>query len=148
MNVDIKLVEFPEKFGIKEESQTEYKLRALMINKKVPVIQEMKNIMKKDKKDFGKLIKNLKMQLGSKEILRNPKKVQIGKNKDQENIIEIKSTRGYSRLFGFFWDEELIICTNTYWKTTSKKGKQNKANKAFNKAVEIRNLFITYNKEE
>ena len=66
----------------------------------------------------------------------------------QENIIEIKSTRGYSRLFGFFWDEELIICTNTYWKTTSKKGKQNKANKAFNKAVEIRNLFITYNKEE
>lgn len=145
MNAKIKLVEFPEKFGIKKEWQTEYKLRALMINNKVPVIKEIEKIIKKDKNDYKKLVKNIKMQLNSKNILKNKRKVQKGKSEYQENIIEIKATKGHSRLFGFIWNDELIICTNTYWKTTSKKKKQNKA---FNRAAEMRDLFITNKKEK
>lgn len=145
MSVEIELVEFPKNLGIKEEYQTEYKLRALMINNKVKVFEELKEILKKDKNDYKKLIKNIKLQLQSKNILKNKRKIQVGKGKKQKNIIEIKATGGHSRLFGFIWNKEIIICTNTYWKTTSKKGRQDNA---FNRAVEMRDLFIAYKEGE
>ncbi len=138
-SVNIKLIEFPDFFGITENDQSEYKLRTLLINNKAPVVDEL---IKFEKNDLKKLLKNLKEQLNSKEILKNPNKVRQGKNGKQKNIIEVKSNRGHLRLFGFFWKNEFIICTNIYWKTTDK---QNKQNAAFNKAVNIMELFLINN---
>jgi len=88
------------------------------------------------------LIKNVKLQLSSKEILKNKEKVQVGKQKNQKEIIEIKAMRGHSRLFTFFSEnKELIICTHTYWKTSTNKKQQNLE---FTRAVEMRSLYLKY----
>jgi len=139
INMKIKLINCPEEI-IPLSWQKEYKLKLLEINGKSKAISGLLDIKTKDEKDFKKLLKNLKLQLASKRILRNPIKVQVGKQKDQKKIIEIKATRGHSRLFTFFSENrELIICTHTYWKTATNQQQQNSE---FAKAAEMRNLYI------
>ncbi|MCK5852286.1 hypothetical protein KAH27_04575 [bacterium] len=135
----IKLINCPEVI-IPLSWQKKYKLKLLEINGKSKVISGLLDIKTKDEKDFKKLLKNLKLQLETKGILRNSTKVQVGKQKGQKEIIEIKATRGHSRLFAFFSEnKELIICTHTYWKTATNKKQQNSE---FAKAAEMRNLYI------
>ena len=137
----IKLIDCPEKF-IPTSWQKEHKLKLLEINGKSKALSGLHDIKIKDEKDFKKLIKNVKLQLSSKEILKNKEKVQVGKQKNQKEIIEIKAMRGHSRLFTFFSEnKELIICTHTYWKTSTNKKQQNLE---FTRAVEMRSLYLKY----
>ena len=137
----IKLIDCPEEF-IPTSWQIEHKLKLLEINGKSKALSGLHDIKIKDENDFKKLINNLKLQLASKGILRNRNKLQIGNQKGQKEIIEIKSTRGHSRLFTFFsTNKELIICTHTYWKTSTNKKQQNLE---FTRAVEMRNLYLEY----
>ncbi len=137
-NKEIKLIEMPEKYELDDESNY-YKIRAVEINGKSEALMGLLLFEKKDKKDLKKLINTLKAQLKSKEIIHNKEKVQQSKKKGQENIIEIKANKGKSRLFGYISeDDELIICTNTYWKSDNIKLQA----KAFDKSESIYKQFL------
>jgi len=121
--------------------EIEYQLRFLEINGRAHALAELVELLKKDPQDVAKLMRNLHLQLKSKELLRNPKKVQRGKKPEQQQIFEVKATCGHSRLFAFFSpDGMLVICTNTYWKTSTDPKQQNKE---FDKAAKLRQLFIS-----
>ena len=122
--------------------QREYKLKLLEINGKTPALAGVIDIIKKDLNDFKKLARNVKLQLETKGILKDKRKVQVGKRKNQKDIIEIKASHGHSRLFAFFSDDkELIICTHTYWKTATNPKQQNSE---FDKAASMKEKYIQY----
>ena len=143
MSVVVKLIDAPEKL-IPQDWQLEYKLKLLEINGKNPALTGLIDIASKDIGDLKKLLRNVEMQLKSKAILPNKKKIERGKQKNQKKIIEIKATGGHSRLFAFLSEnKELIICTHTYWKTSSNKKQQNRE---FNKAAEMHKKYLRYYK--
>lgn len=143
MSVGMKLINAPEEI-VPGEWQLEYKLKLLEINGKTPALTGLIDIASKDVDDLKKLLRNVEMQLKSKVILPNKKKIERGKQKNQKKIIEIKATRGHSRLFAFLSEnKELIICTHTYWKTSSNKKQQNRE---FNKAAKMHEQYLRYYK--
>ena len=139
----VKLIDVPEEL-IPQEWQVEYKLKLLTIDGKMPALDGLYTLRKKDKKDFGKLLNNIKLQLNSKEIIRNKQKIERGNKKHQKDVMEIKATRGHSRLFAFMSEtNELIICTHAYWKTSTNKKQQDGE---FERAVNMRSIYMKFNK--
>ncbi len=142
-----RLVPVPEHLRklIPQNVETEHELWFLEVNGRTPALAGLSEFLKKDRQDVDKLIKNLRLQLGSKKIVTNPQKVQTGKGSKQREIIEIKANRGHSRLFAFFSsDGRLIICTHTYWKTS---GSTKQQNREFERAAEMRLLYLAGTKE-
>mgnify|MGYP006293455543 FL=1 len=138
----VKLRNLPERFRnlVPRNAETAHKLRFLEINGRVPALEGLHEFLLKDSKDVYKMVKNLKLQLVSKATVRDRKKIETGKRPNQKGIIEIKATRGHSRLFAFFSsDRSLIICTHTYWKTSDNTKQQNRE---FDKAAGMRELYI------
>ena len=143
MSVVVKLTDAPEEL-IPQDWQLEYKLKLLEINGKNPALTGLIDIASKDIGDLRKLLRNVEMQLKNKAILSNKKKIERGKQKNQKKIIEIKATKGHSRLFAFLSEnKELIICTHTYWKTSSNKKQQDRE---FNKAANMYEQYLKYYK--
>lgn len=120
----IRLESFPKKI-ILESWEIEYDIKHLVLNEKSETLDGLNKIIKSDLQDFKKLISTLKMQLMTRELLKNEKRVK--KYKRNKKIIEFKSPNGYARLFGFIKDETIIICTNCYWKNSNNKAEQDAA---------------------
>lgn len=139
MSIDVKLIDVPEEL-IPSKWQVEYSIKLLSINNVAPALKGLYSLRKKDKKDFGKLLKNIKMQLENEEIIQNSQKIERGKKKHQKEIMEVKATAGHSRLFAFLSeDNEIIICTNAYWKTSTNRKQQDRE---FDKAASMRSIYL------
>ncbi len=141
MNGKIKLIKFPEVW-ISDNWKKYFDIFLLEIDGKCSVLSELISLSKRSDKDFKLLLSTIKIQLESETLLRNRKRLQRGLYKEQKNILEFKSSGGSSRLFGFVDDDDnrIIICTNTYWKTTGKKRRQNDA---FEKAERMRKIYLS-----
>jgi hypothetical protein len=149
MSIDIKLIDVPKELIpeiLSENWQVHFKIRLLEINNRSRVLKDLSELKRKKYADYMKLLNNIKLQLQTPQIINNKRKVERGKKNNQKNIIEIKATGGHSRLFAFLSEsKEIIICTHTYWKTSSNKKQQNRE---FDKAVAMREMYIKYNKGE
>ena len=146
MNREIKLIEFPEKI-IPKEWRKEHDITLLEIGGKCEVLENLLQMYKDSRKDFKSLISTIKMQLESEHLLRNRNRLQRGKSKEQKDIIEFKAPKGHARLFGFIDGNngKIIVCTNTYWKTSGNKKEQNNA---FNKAANLKRMYFEAQKGE
>jgi hypothetical protein len=73
-------------------------------------------------------------------LLKDRRRLNTGKT--NPDILEYKANKGSYRLFGFLGkDNHIIICTNTYNNTTSKRKKQNAA---FDKAEKIKRVYDSH----
>jgi hypothetical protein len=122
------------------EWQKRHRLKLLEINGKSQALLGLFDLRRRSERDFKKLMATVKLQLESENLLSNEKRVRKGRKADQREIIEFKASGGHARLFAFFAEKnELIICTNTYWKTSSDKTLQNRA---FAKAASMRETYM------
>lgn len=129
---------------IPKSAESAHELWFLEINGKAPALSGLVEWLEKESDDLDKLSRNLRCQLGSKGYVRDKHKVQRGKNPGQENILEIKATRGHARLFAFFSETgDLIIATHTYWKTSKNEKQQNSE---FAKAARLRERYMNARK--
>ena len=137
MRTIVKLIDFPENW-IPYEKRMEHDIKMLEINGKCEVLENLVTYMEDDQKDFFKLINSIIMQLQTKRGLYSGSR--LSRYTKNPKILEFKSIKGHGRVFGFFSQEErsIIICTNSYWKTTSKKKKQTQA---FERADYLRNIY-------
>lgn len=119
------------------DKRIKYDLKMIEKDERCLALDSLQKFFKKDQKDFFKLINTLELQLKSKELLKNDKRLSFY-NKDHK-LLEFKSVKGCSRLFAFLYQTDIIVCLSGYWKTTGKKVKQNSA---FKKAYELRKNFL------
>ena len=137
--LSVRTIPFPEKFcpGI---SNGYFKFELLEIDGSSDVFEELINLKKNSQKDFKKLMATLRLQVESDTLIKLPSRLKRGATNPE--ILEYKSNKGSYRLFGFLgMDNNIIICTNTYNKTTSKKKKQNAA---FEKAERLKQLYDSH----
>lgn len=136
---DVKLVDIPEKL-LPKNFQKIYKLKCLSVNGRSPALTMLVDWARRERADFNKIIKVLKMVSASKEPLKNPKHVKTGSKPTQKEIYEVRADKGSARLFFFYVKpDEIVICTNTYWKTDGSVAKQNSA---FDVAAQMRELYL------
>ena len=135
----VRTIPFPEKL-CPEISNGCFKFELLEINGSSKVLEELIKLRVNNQADFKKLMATLKLQVESETLLKLPSRLKRGATNPE--ILEYKSNKGSYRLFGFLgMDNNIIICTNTYNKTTSKKKKQNAA---FEKAERLKQLYDSH----
>lgn len=142
-NLKIQLLDVPQELRqlIPEVSETEHKLYFLEIDGTSPALVGLLDILSKDKADLEKLMRNVRLQLGLRSAIRAEAKARWGGRESQRKILEIKATRGSSRLFVFFSEPgRMIVATNTYWKASNNKTKQNHA---FDTAAKLREMYLS-----
>jgi hypothetical protein len=135
----IRLIDVPEKL-VPKNWQIEHRMKLLEIDDRCPALKGLIDIAAKDEADYRKLMKTVKLQLASKTLLRDERKVRRGRKRNQKKIIELKAAKGHSRLFAFLHENgDVIICTHTYWKTSKNRKVQDNE---FEKAVRMRADYI------
>lgn len=130
---EIQLHRFPEKW-LPRQWVKYFDFYLLGTNDRCDVLEELIELSRKSQQDFKKLLSTLKLQVESDELLKLEKRLQKGRL--NREILEYKG--GKCRLFGFLNENHrsIIICTNTYWKTTGKKEKQSSAFKKAERLME------------
>lgn len=124
--------------GIPLEWQMEYNISFLYSNESLPAVKQLQKIRKDHLGDYGALLNTIKLQLQSKGLLKNDRKLQHGKK--HKDIIELKSQAGGARLFCFLSKEgKLIICTGAYWKTATHRKVQDQE---FSRADDLRKSYL------
>jgi len=138
LKIALTLINFPEKC-IPKEWKIEHNIKLLEVNGRCEALEAILEFNNNDNRDFKKLLSTFKIQLRSKKILHEGSR--LSKYSANKEILEFKSNKGHSRLFGFLSENSgsIIICTNGYWKTTGKKAKQDAA---FRRADTLRNLYF------
>lgn len=113
-----------------------YKLRVLSINEKSPALEALNSWKTQQNSDYKKIIISLRYATEQKKVCNGNK---IKRGKGYTEVYEARAHLGKARLFFFYYGNEIIICTNSYWK----KGKKNKAqNRAFKLADKFRLKYI------
>lgn len=124
--------------GVKEEWQTIHRIYALEINGKCYVNDFILDVRNKDKNEYKKIIKVIKLLTTEKRI-KNPNHIKSCNNRKYKDIYEIRAHRGHSRI-SFFYEyteneNEDLICVLTFWK--SEKSDIVKQNDFFEKTFKI-----------
>ena len=113
----IKLIDLSH--HVKSEYQSVWKIKGLELDGHCVAENELTNWLKKNKGDYNKIIKALKVAGTSKRVL-NEKLIKKDKSGKYEGVYEARADKGSARLFFFYSEEEqsMIICTNAYWKNS------------------------------
>jgi hypothetical protein len=137
--MNIKLIYIPY---IKSEWQTIHKIKALEINGKAPIIDELSKWEKGSLAEFKKIIKVMRLVASNKRV-RNENHVKRAKR--YEDMFYMRAHKGSARVNFFYTkdDEEVVVCTSSYWKTKKSKAEQNRALKT---AKDLKELFYSYYK--
>ncbi|MCF7944474.1 MAG: hypothetical protein K9L75_02925, partial [Spirochaetia bacterium] len=128
----LELIDVPRKF-LPEYWKKEHDIKLLVINGKCEALEFLVKHAEDSKNDIKKLLSTLKIQLSRRDLIEpGPRLKHYDKNYE---ILEFKSNRGHSRLYGFFdvRRDSVIICTNGFWKTKGKHPKQTAAFKRANR---------------
>lgn len=130
----IELVEIP---GLETQHQTEWKVRALVVDGRDPVRAALIRWQRENPGDYKAIMKALRMA-GQQQRLHNQKLVKKSTDANHGNAYEFIAYTGVARLM-FFYDkgnESLIICTNEFEKS---RGDQSAA---FHLCTLYRNLYF------
>jgi len=134
--MEIDLVDIP---GVRPEDQSEHNVRALRINKKSPALDALLGWSKKSKADYQKIMKVLRL-VGQQKRVTNENHVKKNTNSVYGDVYEMRAHKGSARLLFFYTADtnEVVICTNSYWKTKASKREQNQA---FKLCADLRDLY-------
>jgi len=135
--MQIRLLEIP---GLDERDQTECKIRVLSIDGSDLVLGHLEQWRINQKEDFKKIMKVMKLAACHKRV-RNEKHVRKTGIKEQGPVYEMRADKGHARLFFFYddTDDQLIVCTNTYWKG---KGAKKAQHHAFEHCSKLRTIYF------
>ena len=139
------LPEVYEKLLLKCEWQKEHEL-AFIKRKGTDALPEViKNLLEMRKQDgekYKKLVASVKLQLEQKDVVTNRNRVRPWRadDADDNRIYEFKSSAGLGfRLFFFFHNGVILICTHGWVKNNEKDKKQQ--DMQFRRAEKLRSLF-------
>jgi hypothetical protein len=130
-------IELHEVFSVPDLAENFWKVRVLVIDEKSPAQETLTEWSKKQKTDYKKILKALRIAAKRKDCL-NPNHVKRSTNPNHGGkIFEVRAHRGHARLMFFYSlkNESLIVCTNPYWK-----GKGNQ-NQAFDMCAKFQQIF-------
>ena len=130
----IELVEIP---GLETQHQTEWKVRALVVDGRDPVRAALIRWKREYPDDYKAIMKAMRMA-GQQYRLHNQKLVKKSTDANHGNAYEFIAYTGVARLM-FFYDkssESLIVCTNEFEKS---RGDQSDA---FLLSTQLRELYF------
>jgi len=118
--------------------ETRHAIRALEINGKCRVYEELIDLKRSNPADFKKLMKVIR-KVACQERVMNEKQVVRGKGWPE--VYEIRAHRGNARLYFFYTPDnsEIVVCTNSYWKSKRSKKEQDEA---FQRADRLRQRYL------
>ena len=127
------LVEIP---GFDPKFETEWKVRALVVNGQDPVRAALIRWSRSCDKDFTAIMKVMRLAAQQKRV-RNPKHVKKCANSAHGDVYEMIAYTSTARLMFFYHEAEqsLIVCTNDY----EKKGSQDAA---FARCAALKAIFL------
>ncbi len=128
----------------KREWQTVNLVKILTIDNVSEAYDNLIKWKKESPEDYRHIINSLKYAAGvSRKDIRNERRIRkVSSFNDGGEIFEVKNGNStLARLF-IFYDENIIICTNGYWKKSSGAGQ----NEAINRARELRKIYETNRK--
>lgn len=123
--------------GLEARHQTEWKVRALVVDGRNPVLAALVRWQREYPSDYKAIMKVMRLAAQQKRVL-NPKHVKKSADDKHGNAYEMIAYTGIARLM-FFYDEDeesLIICTNEF----EKGGGDQSA--AFQRCVTFRELYL------
>ena len=124
------LPEIYDRLLVKCEWQKEHELAFLKKEGTDELPEVIKNLLvmrKLDGEKYKKLVASIQLQLGQKEVVTSSSRVKPWKsnNAGSNKIYEFKSSAGLGfRLFFFFHNGDIIICTHGWVKNNEKDTKQ------------------------
>ena len=135
----IELVDIP---GLSLGNNPRWRVKVLSFDGKKPALDALLKWKRAERNNYNKIIKVIKFA-SSVYRVTDKKKVKKTSNPNQGNIYEFRADKSNARLF-FFYDEDdnLIICTNNYWKN---KGNQNNA---FANCAELKAIYYKERKKQ
>jgi hypothetical protein len=129
-------VELREIPGLEASGQTIWKIRALAIEGKSTVLNDLLAWSATEKQDYRKIMKVLRI-VGRVRRVQNPKHVKKSSRPKHEDIYEIRADKSHARLMFFYSEEDdaVVVCTNTHWKGS---GNQDAS---FDRCAQLRVLY-------
>lgn len=133
------MIELKKIEGLNDSHQTVWRVRAMAINGRSPVLTELLSWKNNSEADYKKIMKILRM-VGQFHRLVDPKKVKKSANSKHHNIYELRADKGHARIMFFYaeGDEAVVVCTVPYWKG---RGKQDTA---FQRCAELKMFYEKY----
>ena len=109
-------------------------LHALVLNGKSEALNGIKELKRNHPEDYKKIRRTARYVLCSSHLI-NPNRVK--ESNQHQGIYEMRG--GQARLFFFFDNDQIVICTNLYWKT---KGSKREQNRAFERCALLRDAYM------
>lgn len=119
--------------------ETEVHIRVLSIDGKTKVLEDLTKWATSEKADFRKIIHAMRIAAQTKRggIIQE-RHVKACSNPKYGGVYEFRADKRHARVMFFYDSPELIICTNAFWKSTSKK-----QDAAFKECWDIKSLWGT-----
>ena len=131
--------------GLSEDAQTVHKIMSMSVNGKNLARSALSTWKKNCPADWKKLLKAIRF-VGTHERkeIQNCKYVEKCDNPKLGDVYEFRAHKGKPRLFFFFnpFDDSVVICTNSYKKDDSQRGKTAGQDAAFARCAEMKNLYV------
>jgi len=122
----------------KPEWERTHPIRAIEVDGRCRVAEDLAELSRYDLGDFKKIMKVIRL-VGERERVLNEKHVVRGKKHTE--IYEMRAHRGHARLYFFYTPDqrEVVVCTNSYWKTKPSFREQNES---FERAERLRQRYL------
>lgn len=134
---------------VQPEWQVAHQIRALVVAGRTHSLGDLETWQKDQKPDWKKIARSIERACRNKRVI-DPKCVKkdnyggkkLEKRRDSANppIYELRADKGKARVMFFYTpdEQEIIVCTNTYWKT----GDADEQTRAFGKARRLRDVYL------
>jgi hypothetical protein len=122
---------------VKPEWETAHRVRALEVDGRTPALADLAMLKRKHRSDYDRLIEIVRAVAGERRIA-NENRVKRGRV--CREIYEMRG--GQARLLFFYAPvhDEVVVCTNVYWKAKPSEVEQNAA---FARAERLRQIYLT-----
>ncbi len=129
--------------GVEPEHETAVRIRALAFvsgeETTSEVLSKLAEWSKSEPSDHKKIINAMKIAALTKRGLPiSEKHVTKCGNSAYGDVYEFRANAGKPRVMFFYLEPNLIVCTNTFWKTNARENQDN----AFKKCSQVRNLCL------
>ena len=124
--------------GVDIKWEREHRIRALEVNGKSRALKDISDLQEQHPKDYRQMMDTLRMAAEQRRVL-NTSRVRRGRGKVCRDVYAMKG--GQARMFFFYTpdEEEIVVCTHTYWKAKPSTKEQNEA---FGVAAKMRQLYL------
>jgi hypothetical protein len=130
--VRVELVEIPD---VDTDWELVHKVRALRLGQSAPALEALLDLRTRHAADHAKLLETVRIVAGVRRVTEARR---VRKDVRGEDVYEMKG--GHSRLFFFYTpNDEIVVCTNHYWKAKPSRREQDAA---FRRCARMRELYL------